>query len=172
MARRTTSLSKGRPKTEETAPADLPEPVTAAPRRARKAKLRDEPPAEMPLTDAFFPGGDEPAPEIADTDSPAPAKARRGRKAKSQPAPETSMTADEHPDEGAGTEIVSDDTTTPSTVAEAAPSPAAQWNAETGAVTFDWPAIEQVAAAAGANQAMAKLLLAARAEGANSRWPF
>jgi hypothetical protein len=31
--------------------------------------------------------------------------------------------------------------------------------------------IEQVAASDGPNQAMAKLLLAARAEGANSRWP-
>ena len=49
---------------------------------------------------------------------------------------------------------------------------AAQWHAETGTVTFDWPAIEQVAAAEGPNQPMAKLLLAARTEGATSRWPF
>ena len=38
--------------------------------------------------------------------------------------------------------------------------------------SFDWPAIEAVAAVSGANQAMAKLLLAARSEGTNSRWPF
>jgi len=39
-------------------------------------------------------------------------------------------------------------------------------------VRFDWPAIERVAAQGGPNQAMAKLLVAARAEGAQSRWPF
>ena len=49
---------------------------------------------------------------------------------------------------------------------------AARWDADTGTATFDWPSIEQVAAADGPNQAMAKLLLAARAEGANFRWPF
>lgn len=53
------------------------------------------------------------------------------------------------------------------------PAPAAaQWHAETGTVTFDWPAIEQAAASEGPNQPMAKLLLAARTEGATSRWPF
>lgn len=51
-------------------------------------------------------------------------------------------------------------------------TPAARWDAETGTATFDWPSIEKVAAAEGPNQTMAKLLLAARAEGANSRWPF
>lgn len=53
-----------------------------------------------------------------------------------------------------------------------AASSAARWNADTGTASFDWPVIEAVAATAGPNQAMAKLLLAARAEGANSRWPF
>lgn len=52
------------------------------------------------------------------------------------------------------------------------PASAAKWNAEIGTATFDWPGIEHVAATEGPNQAMAKLLLAARAEGANSRWPF
>jgi hypothetical protein len=51
-------------------------------------------------------------------------------------------------------------------------SSAARWDANTGTTTFDWPAIEQVAASDGPNQAMAKLLLAARAEGADSPWPF
>ncbi len=37
-------------------------------------------------------------------------------------------------------------------------------------VTFDWPPIERTAAQDGPNQAMAKLLVVARAEGANSRW--
>ena len=51
-------------------------------------------------------------------------------------------------------------------------SAAASWNAATGTASFDWLRIEQVATTEGPNQAMAKLLLAARAEGANSRWPF
>lgn len=55
---------------------------------------------------------------------------------------------------------------------QARPASAAKWNAETGTATFDWPGIEHVASTEGPNQAMAKLLLAARAEGANSRWPF
>ena len=39
-------------------------------------------------------------------------------------------------------------------------------------VRFDWPAIERTAAQEGPNQGMAKLLVAARAEGASSRWPL
>lgn len=55
----------------------------------------------------------------------------------------------------------------------AAPSkPAARWDAAAGTVQFDWPEIEQTALRPGPNQAMAKLLIAARAEGASSRWPF
>ena len=50
--------------------------------------------------------------------------------------------------------------------------PAAHWDRTTDAVQFDWPAIEQTASHEGANQGMAKLLIAARAEGANSRWPL
>ena len=50
--------------------------------------------------------------------------------------------------------------------------PAAHWDQVTDKVRFDWPAIERVAAQGGLNQGMAKLLVAARAEGASSRWPF
>ncbi len=50
--------------------------------------------------------------------------------------------------------------------------PAARWDLASDRVTFDWPAIERTAAQDGPNQAMAKLLVAARAEGANSRWPL
>ena len=49
---------------------------------------------------------------------------------------------------------------------------AARWNQVAGTVQFDWPAIERTAAQEGPNQVMAKLLVAARAEGANSRWPL
>ena len=70
-----------------------------------------------------------------------------------------------------------------SPVSEAAPSgptanafvpaaPAARWDRTTDRVQFDWPAIERVAAQDGPNQAVAKLLVAARAVGASSRWPF
>jgi hypothetical protein len=47
---------------------------------------------------------------------------------------------------------------------------AARWDRATDAVRFDWPGIERIASAAGPNQGMAKLLVAARAEGASSRW--
>ena len=50
--------------------------------------------------------------------------------------------------------------------------PAAHWDRATDTVRFDWPAIERTAAANGPNQGMAKLLVAARAEGARSRWPL
>ena len=50
--------------------------------------------------------------------------------------------------------------------------PAAHWDRVTGAVQFDWSEIERTASQDGPNQIMAKLLIAARAEGANSRWPL
>ena len=50
--------------------------------------------------------------------------------------------------------------------------PAAHWDRATDTVRFRWAEIERTAARDGPNQAMAKLLMAARAEGANSRWPF
>jgi hypothetical protein len=51
-------------------------------------------------------------------------------------------------------------------------TPAARWDRVSDTVSFDWTAIERTAAQNGPNQAMAKLLLAARAEGAHSRWPL
>ena len=50
--------------------------------------------------------------------------------------------------------------------------PAAQWDRATDTVQFDWPEIERTASQVGPNQVMAKLLVAARAEGARSRWPL
>jgi len=60
----------------------------------------------------------------------------------------------------------------PSLDAPAPAKPAAYWDRAANAVHFDWPAIEQIASHEGPNQGMAKLLVAARAEGANSRWPL
>jgi len=50
--------------------------------------------------------------------------------------------------------------------------PAAHWDRATDTVRFGWPEIERTAAQPSPNQGMAKLLVAARAEGANSRWPL
>ncbi len=49
---------------------------------------------------------------------------------------------------------------------------AAQWDQATDMVRFDWAEIERTASRQGPNQGMAKLLIAACAEGANSRWPL
>jgi hypothetical protein len=50
--------------------------------------------------------------------------------------------------------------------------PAAQWDHATDTVRFDWPASEQMASRDGPHQGTAKLLIAARAQGVNSRWPL
>ena len=60
----------------------------------------------------------------------------------------------------------------PAKSAAVPPKPAAQWDPAADTVQFDWAEIEQTASRPGPNQVMAKLLVAARAEGANSRWPF
>ena len=60
----------------------------------------------------------------------------------------------------------------PKTEASGPGAPAAHWDRTTDRVRFDWPTIERVAAQNGPNQGMARLLVAARAEGAASRWPL
>jgi len=50
--------------------------------------------------------------------------------------------------------------------------PAAWWDKATDTVRFDWPEIERTASQPGPHQGLAKLLVAARVEGANSRWPL
>ncbi len=75
---------------------------------------------------------------------------------------------------GAASGLSSDDAHQPPPALDAAApaKAAAHWDRATNAVQFDWPAIEQTASHEGPNQGMAKLLVAARAEGANSRWPL
>ncbi len=65
----------------------------------------------------------------------------------------------------AATSSSSPDTSVPS-------KPVAHWDRAADTVRFDWPKIERTASQEGPNQGMAKLLVAARAEGANSRWPL
>lgn len=60
----------------------------------------------------------------------------------------------------------------PATDVSVPAKPAAHWDRTTDTMQFDWPAIERAAAQDGPNRGMAKLLVAARAEGAHSRWPF
>lgn len=67
------------------------------------------------------------------------------------------------------------DGTAPAPPSQNTPTPAkaaARWDRATDTVQFDWPEIERTASQGGPNQVMAKLLVAARAEGANSRWPL
>ncbi|MGI4799287.1 MAG: hypothetical protein ACRYF2_10485 [Janthinobacterium lividum] len=101
--------------------------------------------------------------------APIPMKARRKRTINSQPSqPQSALQADPIDDLETDASLAREvDAGTPTGA-----SSAAKWNAAMGTISFDWPAIEQTAAAEGPNQVMAKLLLAARAEGANSRWPF
>ncbi len=73
---------------------------------------------------------------------------------------------------GGGAQAVDAESPSPSLDMPGRAQPAARWDPASDGVTFDWPAIERTAARDGPNQAMAKLLVAARAEGANSRWPL
>ena len=96
------------------------------------------------------------------------------------PAAELAFPVSDEPMSGAGPEapenaaVQAGDAVPPSPHSDtsAPTAPAARWDRASDRVSFDWPAIEQTAAQHGSNQAMAKLLLAARAEGAQSRWPL
>lgn len=99
--------------------------------------------------------GDEPDTQVTDQDQTRQAGRRGGTK---KTGPGRSATKSEQ--RAASTDRVS------------AAKSAAHWDRTTDTVRFDWTAIEQTAAQEGPNQVMAKLLIAARAEGANSRWPL
>ncbi len=73
---------------------------------------------------------------------------------------------------GGGAQALDAEPPSPSLDMPGSAQPAARWDPASDGVTFDWPAIERTAARDGPNRAMAKLLVAARAEGANSRWPL
>jgi hypothetical protein len=123
------------------------------------------------------------------------AEATSGQKAQAPDAtPEPMSAADGKPDAGTdgqqdqqeqlrGPEPATPEPTSASAASNAAPSgssqnaatsaqPAAQWDRATDTVRFDWAEIERTASQDGPNQVMAKLLVAARAEGATSRWPL
>ncbi len=123
------------------------------------------------------------------------AGAKPGRKARASDAtPDPMSAADSRPDAGTdgqqdqqeqrrGPEPATPEATSASTASDAAlpgsnqvaaapAQPAAQWDRATDTVRFDWAEIERTALQDGPNQVMAKLLVAARAEGALSRWPL
>jgi hypothetical protein len=123
------------------------------------------------------------------------AGAKPGRKARaSDAAPDPMSAADSRPDAGTdgqqdqqeqrrGPEPATLEPTSASAASNEASSgssqnaagsaqPAAQWDRATDMVRFDWAEIERTASQDGPNQVMAKLLVAARAEGATSRWPL
>ncbi len=131
----------------------------------------------------------------------AAAPLRKGARAKSGPearasdaTPDPMSAADSRPNAGTGgqqdqqeqlrgPEPATLEPTSASAASNAAPfglsqnavtsaQPAAQWDQATDTVRFDWVEIERTASQDGPNKVMAKLLVAARAEGANSRWPL
>ncbi len=73
---------------------------------------------------------------------------------------------------GGGAQAVDAEPPSPSLDRPGPAQPAARWDPASDRATFDWPAIERTAARDGPNKVMARLLVAARAEGANSRWPL
>lgn len=136
---------KPKPSGGATAPFSRDEPRRAMAKRGRKPGDA-EPAAET--EDAAL------SAEAADEDGPAAGSGANARNAAGgKPA-----------DEAAPSSVVSGPT--------ASSRPAAHWDRATGTVQFDWPEIERTASQDGPNQVMAKLLVAARAEGAHSRWPF
>ena len=111
--------------------------------------------------------GAETAPAVSDVikeETPTAAAASQAKASSSSSPFQQDFTPDRSADEAAR----------PSSEASAPVpgTPAAHWDRTTDRVQFDWPAIEMAAAHEGLNQGMAKLLVAARAEGAQSRWPF
>ena len=90
-------------------------------------------------------------------------------------APQAETAADSdpvQPDRDPGSPASEAAQSAPEAKASVPAEPAAHWDQATDTVEFDWPTIERVAAQGGPNQGMAKLLVAARAEGTSSRWPF
>lgn len=126
-------------------------------RGGRRPKAFTSPPASLATASMDDPATDA-ARTVAAKAGPTRTPSRRGPGRKRKQAA------------GAGAATLRPAASGPEAVARTAS--ALQWDRATGAVRFDWPEIERVASAEGPNQGMAKLLVAARAEGAGSRWPL
>ena len=148
-------VRRGRPpKAAAAAAENAPATKTQVPRRGRKPKQTLAESQQLGAS-ASLDQADQGAPITAPGDATAHGIASSDRAAADLPIAEASSSAPVLERAGPG-----------STAA------AARWDRTTDMASFDWPAIERVAAQDGPNQAMAKLLLAARAEGANARWPL
>lgn len=138
------------PRKPKAARATEPTPPETAPARVRRGR----PPRAAKAMPKPAEAEDSSAPGMAAAEAP------------SGPAEMTEAPA-EHaaPEAEPAAPLPAEDAATPS-------KPAAHWDAAAGTARFDWPEIERTASRPGPNQVMAKLLIAACAEGANSRWPF
>ena len=152
---------KTQPNPDNTVAVQVPEPTVpdeaAAPaRRGRKSKAATLSFASPPAADVGSPSPDDAradAPKAAPTEAAADSDPVQPDRDPGSPASEAAQSA-------------------PEAKASVPAEPAAHWDQATDTVEFDWPTIERVAAQGGPNQGMAKLLVAARAEGTSSRWPF
>ncbi len=156
------------------APVDTPaieEPPKA--RRGRKPKQVEASDPALPDVDTTIPNEDvADIPPMTASETPKP---RRGRRPKEAPTSAPMQTDHESETTAHASTMTTPEQPSAEALAPDSAAPqasAAHWDRAADHVTFDWLAIEQTAAEDGPNQAMAKLLLAARAEGANSRWPF
>ena len=175
--------------------------ASAPARRGRKPKAAASPGplAMVDSDDAGETDTTEAIPDVA-TMQDAPVRRRPGRPRKQAAEPSSSPQEDAggqpEPDAGrpdamttpasagddamiaemaypASADVGGDATPPPNDQDTATPAqPAAHWDRATDTVRFRWAEIERTAARDGPNQAVAKLLVAARAEGANSRWPL
>ena len=154
------------------ATGDMPVPA----RRGRMAKAAAPSPEPPPAVSADTAAGEPPRRGGANRKPKPPgaaAAAHDGQDAAPASPPEAAASAGPvQVDAGPGSPGGDAQQSSPGLHAPAPAKPAAQWDRATDTVRFDWPAIERTAAANGPNQGMARLLLAARADGANSRWPL
>jgi hypothetical protein len=151
------ALADGNAETAAQAP-----PMTGIPARGRKSPGRRKATPPSLLDQALE---QQPEPDVAP----------------SNPAPEPASAGDDAMIAEMAYPVSADDASaapasdaTPQPPSRDAPSArsAAYWDRATDTVQFDWAEIGRTASQDGPNQVMAKLLVAARAEGANSRWPL
>ena len=182
------STPRGRKPKEMASPAPVPAAATAS--EATKAQDATPGAASLPAPvhwTAHLPGAGPAASSKVRDAAAAPSlleqtleqQPEAGREQPAPPGDDALIAEMAYPvSAGEGSGASAGDAATPAaqnTPAGDAPTPAkaaARWDRATDTVEFDWPEIERTASQDGPNQVMAKLLVAARAEGANSRWPL
>ena len=161
----------------------MPEPAVAAEYGAVKARANVGASPAAPATDGAPArsrkpkqrgAADAPSPVQQALEQPEPDTGHPGAAAEPVACQDDAMIAEmAYPvTAGDGSTAAAGDAAPPSPQQKAPAKPAAQWDRAADTVRFDWAEIERTASQDGPNQVMAKLLVAARAEGANSRWPL